>query len=108
ILTTAWSKTSGPGNAVFFNASVPTTTVTFSAAGTYVLTLTANDGDQVVAKNVTIQVNAAAGTNVAPTANAGPDQTITLPALASLTGTYTDDGLPGVDVNATWTQVSGP
>ena len=32
--------------------------------------------------------------NQAPNVNAGPDQTITLPANASLDGTVTDDGLP--------------
>jgi hypothetical protein len=57
---------------------------------------------------VNIQVNAGAGTNLPPTANAGPDQTITFPASANLTGTYADDGLPGVDVNTMWNKVSGP
>jgi hypothetical protein len=42
--------------------------------------------------------------------NAGPDQSITLPTLAQLTGSFSDDGLPlppGV-VTVHWSKVSGP
>ena len=44
-------------------------------------------------------------------ANAGADQTITLPVSStSVTGTATDDGLPNPPATLTyaWTQVSGP
>jgi len=48
-------------------------------------------------------------TNQPPTVDAGPDQTIALPASANLTGTATDDGLPsGSSLTTTWTKVSGP
>ncbi len=48
--------------------------------------------------------------NQAPSVNAGSDQTITLPATASLSGTATDDGLPNppATLTTTWSQVSGP
>jgi hypothetical protein len=46
--------------------------------------------------------------NSAPTANAGPDQTITLPAGVSLNGSVTDDGLPTNTVANTWALVTGP
>jgi hypothetical protein len=39
--------------------------------------------------------------------NAGPNQTIALPASASLDGTVTDDGQPG-PLTTTWSKVSGP
>ena len=107
-VTTGWSKTSGPGTVSFFNANAANTTATFSAAGTYVLTLTGNDGELSGTDQVSVQVNGAVGVNQAPTANAGPDQAITFPSQALLTGSYTDDGLPGVDVNSAWSQVSGP
>ena len=43
-LTFTWSRVSGPGTATFAPTNTANTTVTFSAAGTYVLRLTANDG----------------------------------------------------------------
>jgi hypothetical protein len=43
-VTTTWTQQSGPGTATFGNASLVDTTATFSAAGTYVLRLTADDG----------------------------------------------------------------
>jgi pectate lyase len=50
-----------------------------------------------------------APTNKAPAVNAGANQTITLPALASLNATVTDDGLPAPgNVTTSWTKVSGP
>lgn len=47
-------------------------------------------------------------TNTAPSVEAGPDQTITLPATASLSGTATDDGLPSGTLTTTWSMISGP
>src|SRR5205807_2814528 len=46
--------------------------------------------------------------NQPPVVNAGSDQTITLPALASLQGSVTDDGLPGYALSVSWSKVSGP
>jgi hypothetical protein len=51
--------------------------------------------------------SASSPSNQAPTVNAGPDQTITLPASANLTGTASDDGQPGA-LTTTWSRVSGP
>ena len=50
------------------------------------------------------------GLNQPPVVDAGPDQTITLPATtARLAGTVGDDGLPaGGALTSTWSQVSGP
>ncbi len=54
--------------------------------------------------------NAGPPTNHAPTVHAGADQTIQLPAAATLNGTVTDDGLPAPPgaVTITWSKVSGP
>ena len=59
-LTVTWSKLSGPGAVTFANARALATTASFSAPGTYVLNLTANDGQlqksdemKVVVKGVT-------------------------------------------------------
>jgi len=107
-LTTTWSKVSGPGTVTFGNANARATTATFSAAGSYVLRLTASDSALSATDDVAITVNAAV--NKAPTVNAGPDQTITLPATASLSGTASDDGLPNppATLTTTWSKVSGP
>ena len=43
-LATAWSVVSGPSGVIFADATSPTSSVSFSATGTYVLRLTANDG----------------------------------------------------------------
>jgi hypothetical protein len=108
-LTTTWSTVSGPGTVTFGNASALATTASFSAAGSYVLRLTANDGALSTSDDIAITVNAAA-VNKPPVVNAGPDLTITLPATASLNGSASDDGLPNPPgfITLTWTKVSGP
>lgn len=52
----------------------------------------------------------APGANVAPTVDAGIDQSITLPANASLAGSATDDGLPNPPgaLSYAWSVTSGP
>lgn len=50
-----------------------------------------------------------APTNQAPVVNAGADQSITLPVnTVNLSGTSSDDGLPGGALSTTWSKVSGP
>ena len=49
-----WSLDSGPGTAVFDDATAPTTSVSFSATGTYCLRLTADDGERISSDVVTI------------------------------------------------------
>jgi uncharacterized protein YjiK len=107
-LTTTWSMTSGPGTVTFGDASTVDTTAAFSAPGTYVLRLTASDGDLSAADELTVTVSS--GSNTAPTVSAGSDQTVTLPSGATLDGTVSDDGLPNPPgaVTTMWSQVSGP
>jgi len=56
ILTTVWSKESGPGIAQFENANNTNTLVTFSTYGTNILRLTASDGAATNSTNVTITI----------------------------------------------------
>jgi RHS repeat-associated protein len=106
LMTTTWSKVSGPGAVLFANANAASTSATFAEAGVYVLRLTANDSELSSSDDVTITVEAA---NLAPVVNAGADQTITLPATASLSGSVTDDGKPSAaTVTSKWSKVSGP
>ncbi|MDQ0114175.1 DUF5695 domain-containing protein [Paenibacillus harenae] len=46
--------------------------------------------------------------NSAPVVDAGSNGSFTLPALLTLAGTVTDDGLPSGTVTTAWTMVSGP
>lgn len=102
-----WSAISGPGTVVFGNPNAATTSAGFTANGTYVLQLLANDGQFVRADTATIVVSGTTG-NLPPVVDAGANQAITLPASATLVATITDDGLPGPDTTTTWTRTSGP
>lgn len=105
-LSINWSKVSGPGSVAFNAPNQATTSATFNIAGIYVLRLTASDSQLSSSDDVTITVKSA---NQAPQVNAGADQTITMPALANLQGTVSDDGLPtGGMLTVSWSKVGGP
>jgi hypothetical protein len=61
--TVAWSKVSGPASVSFANANAAVTTATFSAAGVYVLRLTASDSTASSFDDVTITVKLAGDFN---------------------------------------------
>jgi len=107
-LTFGWTRVSGPGTVTFSAPNSSTTNASFSAAGTYVLRLTASDGALSTSDDVTVTVAPAA--NTAPTVNAGADRSITLPSGTTLTATVSDDGQPNPPGTLTlnWTRVSGP
>jgi hypothetical protein len=98
---------SGPGIVTFGNVSDVDTTASFEVDGVYVLQLEAYDGDLTTTDTVEITVDPE---NLAPIVNAGLDQTITLPDIATLDATVTDDGLPiqPGTVTTTWSMASGP
>ena len=56
-VSTTWSQVSGPSTVVFDNASVIDTMASFSDAGTYMLELTADDGELTASDQITIVVN---------------------------------------------------
>ena len=56
-LTSTWSKVSGPGDVAFGDAGAAQTSASFSAAGTYVLRLSASDGALDGSDDVSILVN---------------------------------------------------
>jgi hypothetical protein len=55
-VTTAWSMQSGPGTFAFVDPQSLSTSATFSAAGTYVLELLADDGELAASDTVTVLV----------------------------------------------------
>ncbi len=106
-LTATWSMVSGPGTVVFANPAMSATTATLSEAGAYVLRLTVTDGALTTRDDVAVTVTDPV--NQPPAVNAGIDRTAVHPNPVALTGTATDDGLPGSGtLSSTWSQVSGP
>ena len=55
-LTSTWTTISGPGTVTFAQANNPDTTATFDQVGTYVLRLTADDGQQAAQLDITVEM----------------------------------------------------
>jgi hypothetical protein len=99
-----WEKRSG-GSATLTNINALTLTASDLVLGIYTfrITVTDNNGATAFAE---VKVNVLQG-NQSPVANAGPDQTITLPTnTVILTGSGTDSD--GTISGYTWTKASGP
>jgi RHS repeat-associated protein len=104
-LAIAWSQFSGPNLVTFTNQSAATTTVTFPSPGTYVLQLSASDGQFTTTKAVNAFV-------------LGPPVVTTTPAVASgvvntpipLQGTITINGQPLTpgQINFGWNLFTAP
>ncbi|MDO9372914.1 MAG: tandem-95 repeat protein, partial [Ferruginibacter sp.] len=105
ITTYLWRKISGPSSGTIATPSSATSAVNSLVKGVYFFEFTVTDNAGAVAKDtIRVSVN---DFNFAPVANAGTDQTITLPASsASLTGSATD--VDGTIVNYAWVKISGP
>lgn len=103
VLSVAWRQISGPATAIIADATQPTTTATFPAAGTYGFTLTAQDGEATTTAMLTVRVNA-------PPQVSLPGQfQVQFPGTLPLSAVITDDGLPlGSQVSVAWTLVDGP
>ena len=99
-----WHMVSGPGNASFTAPAQLATDVSFSAAGSYTLELSAYDGELVSADQVVIAVQPG---NLPPVVDAGPGATIPSTSSAHLVGIANDDGLPG-PMAMQWSMLSGP
>src|SRR5579862_5896442 len=103
----SWTQVSGPNTATISTSTLITTTIKGLIAGTYVFQLKVTDNNGLSATaTVTITVNAA--TNQPPVANAGANQTITLPLdSVTLNGTASKDPDGTISTYA-WAQISGP
>src|SRR5436305_6206893 len=66
-LTSQWSQVGGPGSAAFTSPQTTATAAAFDTPGTYVLRLTASDGDLTSSIDVTVTVSAAPQAEPPPT-----------------------------------------
>ena len=69
--TIGWSKVSGPGTAAIGEPNQPVTVASFTMPGTYVLRLTAYDGQTTRSSDATIVVNAALTSRIVRAINVG-------------------------------------
>nr|WP_304494619.1 tandem-95 repeat protein [Chryseolinea lacunae] len=100
-----WTKKSG-GVATLANDLTATLSVSGLVAGSYVFQLEVTDAGGSAFDDVTVTVNPAA-VNQNPTANAGKDQTVTLPtSTITLKGQGTDP--EGSVLTYAWAKLSGP
>jgi len=108
IVSYAWTQTSGPSTATIGTAGQASTVVSGLVQGVYTFQLTVTDNSGVKATDVVkVTVNAAAPVPGPPSANAGADQTITLPTNSTtLSGSGSEAN--GTIVSYAWTQTSGP
>jgi hypothetical protein len=106
-LTYAWTLTSKPAgsSAALSSSTSAKPTFTADAAGTYVASLTVNDG-KVSSTAVTVSVTAAVA-NVAPVANAGVAQNIVAGSVVTLDGSTSSDANSDALTYA-WTLTSKP
>src|SRR5687768_6702850 len=105
ILSIEWTVLSGPGSVVFSRPNEADTSAQFSIVGTYILRLSASDGEYFATDPVTITLTPP---NQAPLSQAGADQTLLLSQKAQLNGAASDDGLPAGTLTTAWSRLSGP
>ncbi|HEY4785607.1 MAG TPA: discoidin domain-containing protein, partial [Bacteroidales bacterium] len=101
----AWSQVSGPSTATMINGNTSKATAGNLVAGTYTFGLTVTDNGGLTSSGT---VNVTVATDLPPIANAGTNQTITLPANSVIL-----DGSASTDPDGTitayaWSQVNGP
>ncbi len=99
---------SGPGTVAFGDNASPSTTARFSAAGSYVLQMSASDGELSTSDTVTVTVNPSGAVNQAPVVDAGEDQAILFPEAPRSSEPSPTTGFPGLTSTTTWSKVSGP
>jgi hypothetical protein len=106
IVSYAWEKISGPASVIINNASGAVTDVTALVAGEYnfELTVTDNNGKSATAV-VTVTVNPEI---LQPVANAGNDQSITLPQNTVTLDGSASTAASGFITTYVWSKISGP
>jgi len=103
-----WIRVSGPSSSVIAKPDAPVTSVTSLIMGVYKFELTVTDNRGLSAKDTVQIIVGNPAINQPPIANAGPDQSITLPI-----NTITIDGNRSTDkenniTRYSWVKISGP
>jgi len=103
-----WTKIAGPATFTIGSATLAQTAINNLIQGTYQFELRVTDNQGAVGKDtISVSVNPAPVVNIAPTANAGTNQTITLPVnTVTLNGSGTD--VDGTIASYQWTKIAGP
>ena len=107
IVSYSWTQISGPSTSIITNATTSTPTASALLAGRYYFELTVTDNSGATSK-ATVRITVVSAANQPPIANAGANQTITLPV-----NSITVDGSASQDADGTiasynWSKVSGP
>jgi len=107
IASVQWTKTSGPTQFTIASPTQLQTVVSGLAQGVYIFQLKVTDNNG-ASSTTTVQVTVNAAPNQLPIANAGVNQTITLPANSvSVSGSSSYDP-DGTIASYQWTKTSGP
>ena len=109
IIAWKWSMLSGPFVSTIAKADSSRTLIKGLIAGGYVFELKVTDDKGAIDKDtLNIMVGTGAGGNQPPVANAGPDQTITLPKDSALLNGSLSMDPDGSIVSYQWSKISGP
>ena len=108
LLTTRWSKVSGPSNVTFANQYALATTASFSSIGTYTLRLTANDSELSSYDEINITVTPYPTITSTPTQTANFTSTSTTTSTSTPTRTATSTSKPTRTARPTSTPTRTP
>lgn len=100
-LTTVWSVVSGETGHIFDDPSSNLDNFSAETPGTFVVRLTASDGELTASKDIILHAD------FAPLFDAGPDQTISVSDTACLQGKVTDIDSPPSAIHAYWLSFTG-
>jgi len=106
-LLVSWLQAAGPAVVVLDDPSAIDTGASFPMAGVYRLRLSADDGALQSTDDVEVTVEEQLQ-NTAPVVVAGDDLSTPEGTPVWLAGTVSDDGLPGEQLQLSWTAVAGP
>src|ERR1019366_3026746 len=106
VVSYLWTKISGPSSGTIANDTLAATSVTGLVQGVYQFQLQVTDNRGAIGTSI-IQVTVNPAVNLPPVANAGSNQSITLPVDSiTLSGSGSDS--VGTVVSYLWTKISGP